>query len=185
MAVDLAKLSLWLATLAKDHAFTFLDHASATATRWSGSRWPRSRRATGRTTSSGAIRCRHLERRVAEVMKRRQEILTADESPVREAAATCAMQADEPLDLRPLPGRLASSASSSRAARPRPRSGARGSGITIREYLGRRGRHAHPRSPAARDRAGRWTLARVEPPVEPFHWEVEFPEVFLPRRTAR
>jgi len=27
MAADLAKLSLWLATLAKDHAFTFLDHA--------------------------------------------------------------------------------------------------------------------------------------------------------------
>lgn len=27
MAVDLAKMSLWLATLAKDHSFTFLDHA--------------------------------------------------------------------------------------------------------------------------------------------------------------
>ena len=27
MAVDLAKLSLWLITLAKDHAFTFLDHS--------------------------------------------------------------------------------------------------------------------------------------------------------------
>jgi hypothetical protein len=27
IAVDLAKLSLWLATLAKDHPFTFLDHA--------------------------------------------------------------------------------------------------------------------------------------------------------------
>jgi len=27
MATDLAKLSLWLATLAKDHPFTFLDHA--------------------------------------------------------------------------------------------------------------------------------------------------------------
>jgi hypothetical protein len=27
LAVDLAKLSLWLATLAKDHAFTFLNHA--------------------------------------------------------------------------------------------------------------------------------------------------------------
>src|SRR5205823_8836500 len=26
MAVDLAKLALWLATLAKDHPFTFLDH---------------------------------------------------------------------------------------------------------------------------------------------------------------
>ena len=30
MAVDLAKLSLWLATLAKDHPFTFLDHAIRT-----------------------------------------------------------------------------------------------------------------------------------------------------------
>jgi type II restriction/modification system DNA methylase subunit YeeA len=27
MATDLAKLSLWLATLARDHEFTFLDHA--------------------------------------------------------------------------------------------------------------------------------------------------------------
>jgi hypothetical protein len=27
MAVDVAKLALWLATLAKDHAFTFVDHA--------------------------------------------------------------------------------------------------------------------------------------------------------------
>src|SRR5262249_40584297 len=27
LAVDLGKLSLWLATLAKDHPFTFLDHA--------------------------------------------------------------------------------------------------------------------------------------------------------------
>jgi hypothetical protein len=27
MAVNLAKLSLWLVTLAKDHAFTFMDHA--------------------------------------------------------------------------------------------------------------------------------------------------------------
>src|SRR5207253_9605344 len=27
LAVDLAKLSLWLATLAKDHPFTFLDHS--------------------------------------------------------------------------------------------------------------------------------------------------------------
>ena len=27
MAIDLARLSLWLATLAKDHEFTFIDHA--------------------------------------------------------------------------------------------------------------------------------------------------------------
>ena len=27
MAVDLAKVSLWLSTLARDHPFTFVDHA--------------------------------------------------------------------------------------------------------------------------------------------------------------
>ena len=27
MAVDLAKVSLWLTTLAREHAFTFVDHA--------------------------------------------------------------------------------------------------------------------------------------------------------------
>lgn len=27
MAVDLTRLSLWLAALARDHEFTFLDHA--------------------------------------------------------------------------------------------------------------------------------------------------------------
>ena len=27
MAVDLARLSIWLATLARDHEFTFIDHA--------------------------------------------------------------------------------------------------------------------------------------------------------------
>ena len=35
MAVDLAKLSLWLVTLAKDHPFTFLDHC-ATSRRFAG-----------------------------------------------------------------------------------------------------------------------------------------------------
>ena len=36
LAADLAKLSLWLATLARDHEFTFLDHALKWATASSG-----------------------------------------------------------------------------------------------------------------------------------------------------
>ena len=47
MAVDLAKLSLWLATLAKDHPFTFLDHACGPAIRLWGCRRSRSPRSTG------------------------------------------------------------------------------------------------------------------------------------------
>ena len=42
LAVDLAKLSLWLATLAKEHPFTFLDHALRQATRSSACRASRS-----------------------------------------------------------------------------------------------------------------------------------------------
>jgi N-6 DNA Methylase len=36
LATDLAKLSLWLATLARDHEFTFLDHALKSGTAWWG-----------------------------------------------------------------------------------------------------------------------------------------------------
>ena len=42
MAVDLAKLSLWLATLARDHPFTFLDHALRHGDSWSASTAARS-----------------------------------------------------------------------------------------------------------------------------------------------
>jgi hypothetical protein len=38
MAVDLAKLSLWLATLAKDHPFTFLDHTAILSSAWHAGR---------------------------------------------------------------------------------------------------------------------------------------------------
>ncbi len=79
MAVDLAKLSLWLATLAKDHAFSFLDHnfrhgdslvglslAQIEACHWSPG------------VQQGFVSA-SLRNRVAVAMKRRQEILTADE----------------------------------------------------------------------------------------------------------
>ena len=47
VAVDLAKLSLWLATLARDHAFTFLDHALRHGDSLVGLTRARSRRSTG------------------------------------------------------------------------------------------------------------------------------------------
>jgi len=47
VAVDLAKVSLWLVTLAKDHALTFVDHALRHGDRWSGCPEARSRRFNG------------------------------------------------------------------------------------------------------------------------------------------
>ena len=68
MAVDLAKLSLWLATLAKDHPFTFLDHALRCG-RLAGGPGPRPdhRRSTGtprRPRSSSATQINERLRRV-------------------------------------------------------------------------------------------------------------------------
>ena len=69
MAVDLAKLSLWLATLAKDHPFTFLDHACGVAIRWSVCRASRSRGSTGSRRNSGTSRAASSRARSAERSK--------------------------------------------------------------------------------------------------------------------
>src|SRR5205085_7980287 len=79
MAVDLAKLSLWLATLAKDHAFSFLDHNFRHGDSLVGLSLAQIQACHWSHDLTGAIRLPALERRVAEVMKRRHEILTADE----------------------------------------------------------------------------------------------------------
>ena len=98
MAVDLAKLSLWLATLAKDHAFSFLDHnfrhgdslvglslAQIEACHWAPD------------VQQGFVSA-SLRHRVAAAMKRRREILTADEFTSYEKLSDLRVEADEPLD---------------------------------------------------------------------------------------
>ena len=91
VAVDLAKLSLWLVTLAKDHAFTFVDHALRHGDSLVGlSRASRSRRSTGSPstqleTSLETMRSReHAQRRSPSCAG---EIREADESDVRRGAA--------------------------------------------------------------------------------------------------
>jgi hypothetical protein len=77
MATDLAKLSLWLATLAKDHPFTFLDHSMRTGDSLVGLN--RKQIAAFNWNASGAdepIRRKGPEKSRA-VSKSRSEILTA------------------------------------------------------------------------------------------------------------
>ena len=83
LAVDLAKLSLWLATLAKDHPFTFLDHALRHGDSLVGLSRDRSRRSTGRpmrrASRRASRRCARAStwRRSSEL---RRKIREADES---------------------------------------------------------------------------------------------------------
>jgi hypothetical protein len=79
MATDLARLSLWLATLARDHEFTFLDHALRTgdglvglppaqigALRWDDS-------------GQGALFTGYIRDRMRQVLTGRQEIQAAND----------------------------------------------------------------------------------------------------------
>ncbi|MDP1571934.1 MAG: N-6 DNA methylase [Vicinamibacterales bacterium] len=170
-AVDLAKLSLWLATLARDHPFTFLDHALRHGDSLVG-------------LSREQIACFHwetgkqlpilrslIDARVKEAQALRERIqglAASDDVPEK---ARLLREAEEALaDVR-LIGDLTVSAFFERE-KPKDRQ-------TLRvAYSGKVERWL-----AARDGNGSAASARPAPDermdgLTPFHWEVEFPEVF-------
>ena len=181
MAVDLAKLSLWLATLAKDHPFTFLDHAlrhgdslvGLTAKQIAGFHWAPKTRSGSRLPHSRSIDER--SKRVTDVP--RSEILGgARRRALRAPRAAASTGRRAALDWS------ASSATSSSPPSSAPT------------------KTRHARRPAATNwhcdgrvpgrRMARWKTASRWPqagssladtatgPLPPFHWEIEFPEVF-------
>ena len=99
MAVDLAKLSLWLVTLARDHAFTFLDHSlrhgdslvGLTREQIIGFHWDRKKFKTFLNEP--------LQKRLDRATEARAKILNAREDvPYRDQEQRLAV-ADEALDL--------------------------------------------------------------------------------------
>ena len=168
MAVDLAKVSLWLATLAKEHALTFVDHAlrhgdslvglsrrQLEAFHWDASK-PPLLRGLGMRDALDAYA--GLRRRIRAGGRERLRLGLArlvGPSPVRARA------------------RSACSATSTTAAffdgaRSR-RSGKRRTASIARAVLD--GEAEQHRGWLAERRRG-------DPPLAPFHWEIEFPEVF-------
>jgi hypothetical protein len=170
-AVDLARLSLWLATLARDHEFTFLDHALKCGDSLVGL----SVRQIGRlawvdgqsdlSPFEGFVR-----ERAQEAVQARAEIQNAPDD---------VMRAIQEQRFRHIEARL---------------NDVRGIGNAVLAgfFL-----HDKPKQREnARKQLGVWTsgqpatywarigvltaeLMRVSERLQPFHWEVEFPEVFL------
>jgi hypothetical protein len=166
VAVDLAKMSLWLATLAREHALTFVDHAL----RHGDSLVGLGRDQIGRFRWDGkagdgfeAIRIRtHLDR----VSAIRERIREAGEGVSDSQLRDLWNQAQEELSTVRLFGDLAVLAFFS-GAKPREREAKRdefahaiatGDGQELRGLV---------------DEAREAELA-----LAPFHWEAEFPEVF-------
>ncbi|MGR9476946.1 Eco57I restriction-modification methylase domain-containing protein [Rhizobium leguminosarum] len=177
-AVDLAKLSLWLATLARDHEFTFVDHAlkcgdslvgltkdQIAATHWDTTKQP---------TFVGKLVSDHLK----EAERLRFEIQTrAEWASAAELGAQLRI-VDARLDMARLVGDgvlaafFSAGKSKSRIAALVDFQKIVQTNITSPDWFDRIVAHSR-------------TLTTGKGALQPFHWEVEFPEVFDPRARAR
>jgi hypothetical protein len=180
-AVDLAKLSLWLATLAREHPFTFLDHALRHGDSLVG-------------LSREQIACLHwtpglqqlplirnfLGAHVAEAQRLREQIQTMAASDDVLEKARLLKEAEEAIaDVRLIADAIASAFF--QRERPRDREALRV------VYIGKVERWLPSEDPSAKTEdaalrlellAASELLRQGELSVPAFHWEIEFPEVF-------
>ena len=168
MAVDLARLSLWLVTFAKDHEFTFINHALRHGDSLTG-------------LSLAQIQALHWREDVPAQVEMEEQavrrcVATARALRARIHAARETTTADELDDLL---GRAESELYGVRAY---------GDLVLLAFFKGKkpaerdRIREEHAayvltdRADRYRDEIEAWRSA--DPPLAPFHWEIEFPEVF-------
>jgi len=176
MAVDLAKLSLWLATLAKDHPFTFLDHSLRAGDSLVGL----TRRQIVGFDLEPSAQIGFVEAKVRDRMNAatavRRTILEAGDDMLPGMKQQKLRLADEALDLVRLAGDavVASFFSGSRA---RERKEKRDELFHLLDLWLQHG------DLEARKKLGEALRELREGdgsqlPVAPFHWEIEYPEVF-------
>ncbi len=168
-AVDLARLSLWLATLARDHEFTFLDHALKCGDSLVGLTTAQIAAANWDEGKPGLPLFRQLVRdKVAKAMQGRAEIQNAPDDTMRAIQEARHRNLESEVSpIRMMGDAVVSAffAADKAKAREKARADVEShiSGMPPRwDLLG---------AAAARLRAG-------EHGVTPFHWQVEFPEVF-------
>ncbi|MFI5460730.1 MAG: Eco57I restriction-modification methylase domain-containing protein, partial [Isosphaerales bacterium] len=174
MAVDLAKLSLWLATLAKDHPFTFLDHAL----RWGdslvglsreqiiGFHWkPDKQRDFVRDV---------IGKRIERATESRREIREAPDNTPESLLTQKLALADEALNPLRFYGDLVIAAFFAGENDRRRKEKLEGLAEGLAAYL-TNPHHLNLREPLD---AARRKLGSGDKGIHPFHWEIEFPEVF-------
>jgi len=174
MAVDLAKLSLWLVTLAKDHPFTFLDHAlrcgdslvGLTAKQIRTFHWKPS---AGEKMVFGQD---ELLRRIEHATRERWVILEGGDYTAHTLKEQKLKNADEALNLVRFAGNLIVAAFFSAAKDKKRNENREAYKAALGAYLQK------PEQVNLRPNKEGRALREGPNPVEPFHWEIEFPEVF-------
>lgn len=195
MAVDLAKLSLWLATLAKDHPFTFLDHAIRPGDSLVGLTGRQIEDFTwGPPTGQRLLFTDEVRKRTAAALRERQNLLgMGDDYGTPQLKREKLEKADELLDLVRFIGDAVIAAYFS-ADKDKAREQKRVElAERIATYLNKgdlsqrptaevkslRGEASSEQLAASGQTSGTARRSALTGhPVCPFHWEIEFPEVF-------
>ncbi|NLE74241.1 MAG: N-6 DNA methylase [Actinobacteria bacterium] len=169
VAVDLAKMSLWLATLAREHPLTFVDHAlkhgdslvGLTPRQIEGFHWDAKK--AGGSQAFVALGIREHTERATEI---RELIRQADDDTPEQELKVLLGEAEEELAQVKPAGDLVTAAFFL-GARPRDRETKLATFVAAVE-AGEADKH--------QDMLAEWRHA--DPPLVPFHWELEYPEVF-------
>jgi hypothetical protein len=174
MAVDLAKLSLWLATLAKDHPFTFLDHALRHGDSLVGLTKKQIEAFHWKSERQRDFARNIIEDRISRATTYRREIREAAEATPESLLSQKLALAEEALNPLRFYGDLVIAAFFSESNDRQRKTELDELAEQLKSYL----TNAHKlelRKPL--DEARR-ELLEGEKAVYPFHWEIEFPEVF-------
>lgn len=186
-AVTLAKLSLWLFTLAKDHPFTFLDHALKCGDSLVGLSKSQLTRFTWEdaSTTFGTIFTSHVERLVERGEQLRLQIHDLPDPADTTELKSLHEAAESSLETARLIGHLVIAAFFAGGAAKMKKERLAGLAGRVQriftETLGNK--TSSPETVAPVNVLLRELLEEVRDGVEhtpprPFHWELEFPEVF-------
>lgn len=170
MAVDLARLSLWLATLAREHEFTFLDHVIKSGDSLVGLTKAQIQAVNWDTSKPGLPLLRGLVRdRVNEVVAGRREIQFAPDDVTRAIQEARHKIVEKRLEQpRTYGDAIIGAFFSSQKPKNREKKRAEVESILTGGGIGHFEKVAAIAS----------TLKVGDHPITPFHWELEFPEVF-------
>ncbi len=171
-AVDLAKLSLWLATFAKEHPFTFLDHALKAGDSLVGLSREQIASLHWAPSKQMPLLRQLVDERVDVAMELRSRIDGMADSDDTKEKERLLREADAALDDVRLIGNVVVASFFARE-KPKDRDNLRVANAGVIElWL----KDQAPRSDVEQLAA---SLREDKHPVTPFHWELEFPEVFL------
>jgi len=169
MAVDLARLSLWLATLARDHEFTFLDHALKSGDSLVGLTRAEIQAAHWDPSKAGLPLFREtIEKAVSRALEGREAIRNADDNVRIEAQAARYQRVVGESEPARIIGDAVIAAFFSKD-KPRERESER---VKVEHWI------TDSLTPEWESLSAKATAFRTEHGWQPFHWEIEFPEVF-------